>query len=63
MKRNNGKSNVLVVDDLRSIRLTLGGILEDEGHDVVTVEDGYEAIEAVKKEHFDAIFISFIPGA
>ena len=63
MKKNNGKSNVLVVDDLRSIRLTLGGILEDEGHDVVTVEDGYEAIEAVKKSHFDAIFMDIkMPG-
>lgn len=63
MKKNSGKSNVLVVDDLRSIRLTLGGILEDEGHDVVTVEDGYEAIEAVKKSHFDAIFMDIkMPG-
>ena len=40
MEKSNGKTNVLVVDDLRSIRLTLGGILEDEGQNVVTVEDG-----------------------
>ena len=57
------ESNILVVDDLRSIRLTLGGILEDEGHNVVTVEDGYQAIEAVKKTHFDAIFMDIkMPG-
>ena len=63
MKKNNVKSNVLIVDDLRSIRLTLGGILEDEGHDVVTVEDGYGAIEAVKRSHFDAIFMDIkMPG-
>jgi two-component system response regulator HydG len=57
------KTNVLVVDDLRSIRLTLGGILEDKGHNVVTVEDGYQAIEAVKREHFDVIFMDIkMPG-
>ena len=58
-----GKTNILVVDDLRSIRLTLGGILEDKGHNVVTVEDGYHAIEAVRKTHFDAIFMDIkMPG-
>ncbi len=63
MEKSNGKSNVLVVDDLRNMRLTLGGILEDEGHNVVTVEDGYQAIEAVRKTHFDAIFMDIkMPG-
>ena len=63
MEKNNGKTNVLVVDDLRSIRLTLGGILEDEGHNVITVEDGYQAIEAVRKTQFDAIFMDIkMPG-
>jgi len=58
-----GKINILVVDDLRSVRLTLGGILEDEGHNVVIVEDGYQAIEAVKKAHFDVIFMDIkMPG-
>jgi len=58
-----GKTNILVVDDLRGIRLTLGGILEDEGHNVVAVEDGYQAIEAVKKTHFDGIFMDIkMPG-
>ena len=57
------KPNILVVDDLRSIRLTLGGILEDNGHQVVTVEDGYQAIEAVGKTHFDVIFMDIkMPG-
>ena len=58
-----GKTNILVVDDLRSIRLTLGGILEDKGHEVVTVEDGYQAIEAVRKTHFNVIFMDIkMPG-
>jgi two-component system response regulator HydG len=63
MAKDNGKNNILVVDDLRSMRLTLGGILEDEGHNVVTVENGYQAIEAVKKTHFDVIFMDIkMPG-
>lgn len=63
MKSSNGQTNILVVDDLRSMRLTLGGILEDEGYSVMTVEDGYQAIEAVGKRHFDAIFIDIkMPG-
>ncbi len=63
MKKSNGKTNVLVVDDLRNIRLTLGAILEDEGHNVVTVDDGYQAIEAAKKTRFDAIFMDIkMPG-
>ena len=58
-----GKTNILVVDDLRSMRLTLGGILEDKGYNVVTVENGYQAIEAVRKTHFDVIFMDIkMPG-
>ena len=63
MAKKNGKTNVLVVDDLQNMRLTLGGILEDEGHNVVIVENGYQAIEAVRKTHFDAIFMDIkMPG-
>jgi DNA-binding NtrC family response regulator len=55
--------NILVVDDIRSMRVTLGGILEDKGHNVVMVENGYQAIEAVKKTFFDVIFIDIkMPG-
>lgn len=57
------KTNIMVVDDLRSIRMTLGGILEDKGYNVVTVENGYQAIEAVKKTHFSVIFMDIkMPG-
>jgi len=63
LEKSKGKTNILVVDDLRSIRLTLGGILEDKGHNVVTVENGYQAIEAVRKTHFGAIFMDIkMPG-
>ena len=57
------KTNVLVVDDLRSSRLTLGGILEDEGHNVVLAENGYQAIEAAKQLPFDLVFMDIkMPG-
>jgi len=57
------KTNVLVVDDLKSSRLTLGGILEDEGHNVVLAENGYQAIEAAKQIPFDLIFMDIkMPG-
>jgi two-component system response regulator HydG len=57
------KTNVLVVDDLKSIRLTLGGILEDEGYNVVLAENGYQAIEAAKQTPFDLVFMDIkMPG-
>jgi len=57
------KTNVLVVDDLKSMRLSLGGILEDEGHNVVLAENGYQAIEAAKQILFDLIFMDIkMPG-
>jgi two-component system response regulator HydG len=57
------QTNVLVVDDLKSIRLTLGGILEDEGYNVVMAENGYQAIEAAKQTPFDLVFMDIkMPG-
>ena len=57
------KTSILVVDDLRNIRLTLSGILEDRGYNVVTAENGYQAIEAIKEMHFDVILMDIkMPG-
>jgi two-component system response regulator HydG len=57
------KHKILVVDDLKSIRLTLSGILEDEGYNVVMAEDGYQAIEAAKQTPFGLIFMDIkMPG-
>ncbi len=57
------KTSILVVDDLKSIRQTLGGILGDEGYKVVLAEDGYQAIEAAKKTPFDLVFMDIkMPG-
>src|SRR4030042_6445742 len=57
------KTSILVVDDLKSIRQTLGGILGDEGYKVVLAEDGYQAIEAAKQTPFDLVFMDIkMPG-
>ena len=56
-------TNILVVDDLKGMRVTLGRILEDEGHNVVLAENGYQAIEAAKQTSFDLIFMDIkMPG-
>ena len=57
------ETNILVVDDLKSIRMTLGRVLEDEGYNVVLAEDGYQAIEVAKQTSFDIIFMDIkMPG-
>lgn len=59
----NNKPKILVVDDMRSMRVTLSGIMEDQGYDVTEVEDGYQAIEAARKTAFELIFIDIkMPG-
>ncbi len=54
---------VLVVDDQRSIRLTLSAILESRGCDVTEVEDGYRAIDAAGERSFDLVLMDIkMPG-
>ena len=47
---------VLIIDDERSIRNTLKEILEFEGHEAATAEDGKQGVEKALSESFDAIF-------
>lgn len=54
---------ILVVDDNPSMRLTLEGIIEDEGYEVVGAGDGFEAIEIARATSFDLIFMDIkMPG-
>jgi len=54
---------ILVVDDDPGMRLTLEGILEEEGFDVVGAEDGYKAIELARQSPFDLVFMDIkMPG-
>ena len=54
---------VLIIDDERAIRNSLGEILTDEGYEVDTAEDGAVALQKVGKEKFDVIFCDIkMPG-
>ncbi|MGB5989815.1 MAG: sigma-54 dependent transcriptional regulator [Marinifilaceae bacterium] len=48
--------NILVVDDERSIRNSLKDILEYEEHQVITAENGIEALSLIENQCFDLIF-------
>lgn len=47
---------VLIVDDERAIRNSLGEILSDEGYEVESAEDGASALALFAKEKYDVIF-------
>ncbi len=47
---------VLIVDDERAIRYSLKEILEMEGYQVETAENGQEGLEKARKEKYDAVF-------
>ncbi len=51
------KASILIVDDNVSLIRTMSFILHRKGYDVVTTEDGQEAIKRVKCRHFDIAFI------
>lgn len=47
---------ILVVDDEIVIRHLLTDVLKDDGHQVVAVENGKEAIDRIKELNFDLVF-------
>ena len=56
-------TKVMVVDDDPGMRMTLGGIIEEEGYGIVEASDGYQAIELAKEHTLDLIFMDIImPG-
>ncbi len=50
-------SRILVVDDEEGIRQVLQDVLGDEGHQVVAVEDGFQALEILEKEAVDLVIL------
>jgi two-component system nitrogen regulation response regulator NtrX len=54
---------ILVVDDEKDIRISLTGILEDEGYQVVTAASGVEALEKLREELPDLVLLDiWMPG-
>ena len=48
---------ILIVDDEKNIRRSLSGLLEDEGYSPFTCESGEKALELIKKQTYDLIFL------
>ena len=57
------KERVLIVDDEKNIVSSLQEILTDEGYEIVTAEDGLDALEVVQSEPPDLVLLDiWIPG-
>ena len=48
---------ILLADDEVSIQKLISGLLEDEGHECVCVEDGTDALEAFEGASFDLVIL------
>ena len=54
---------IMIVDDDQDFRRLLQQILEDEGLDVIWVEDGFQAIQKASVNQIDLILMDiFMPG-
>lgn len=57
------RPKIMVVDDDPGMRLTLEGIIEKEGFEVVVAADGYQAIRLATDAYYPLIFMDFMmPG-
>jgi CheY-like chemotaxis protein len=55
--------SLLIVDDEASILQTLGGLLGDEGFEVATATNGYEALKKIESESPDLVLLDiWMPG-
>ena len=53
----------LIIDDDLACRFLLQSLLEQEGYQTVTVENGHKALTICEKQHFDIIFVDMqMPG-
>ena len=50
-------AKILVIDDEQAIRKALKEILEYEKHDVELAKDGFEGLEAIKKNKYDLVLL------
>ena len=51
---------VLVIDDSKTIRRTAETLLKKVGCDVITAEDGFEALSKIADTHPDIIFVDIM---
>jgi len=50
-------SKILVIDDEQGIRTVLSDVLEDEGFEVVTAEDGKSGLKEIKSSNCDLVIL------
>ena len=53
-------AKILVVEDHNATRVTLTRRLTKDGHEVVTVPNGFEGIEKLKEEEFTLVLLDFM---
>ena len=54
---------ILIVDDETTILKSLSGILSDEGYEVLTASNGYEALKIIEEESPDLVLLDiWMPG-
>ena len=54
---------ILLVDDEKDIRISLSGILEDEGYEILTASSGVEALESIRQDAPDLVLLDiWMPG-
>jgi DNA-binding response OmpR family regulator len=51
------KGNILIVDDEESVRELFFGVFADEGYEVLSAENGSQALEILKGDDIDVIFL------
>ena len=51
------KGRILLVEDDETFRSFLRTILEDDGHEVQTAEDGLKGLRKLRQENFDLVII------
>ncbi|MBP1709907.1 MAG: response regulator CheY-like receiver domain [Deltaproteobacteria bacterium] len=51
------KGKILIVDDETSVRELFTGVFTDEDYEVITTEDGNQALDILKRDNIDVIFL------
>jgi DNA-binding response OmpR family regulator len=51
------KGKILIVDDETSVRELFTGVFTDEEYEVITTEDGNLALDILKRDNIDVIFL------
>jgi len=51
------KGKILIVDDELSVRELFSGVFTDDGYDVIAAEDGNSALDILRRDNIDVIFL------